>query len=128
MFRVTKRAHETNGRRLLLAIGWVAAAGLSAAACGSDDGAYGDETVEGTPDASVFPATGGAPAGTGGTAAATGGGAPIGSTGGQPSGSCNPAFCPDVMGGVRCCVAANGPCGVDLGNGCVSAIPNDGGP
>jgi hypothetical protein len=112
-----------------LAIGWVAAAGLASAACSSEEGNYGGDVKQDEPDASFFPATGGAPAGTGGFPAGTGGSSdPIGSTGGGSTGTCNAAFCPEVMGGMRCCVAANGPCGVDLGNGCVSSTMNDGGP
>src|SRR4029079_1070572 len=34
-------------------------------------------------------------------------------------GSCIPALCAGVAGGVGCCITPNGPCGADFGNGCV---------
>jgi hypothetical protein len=39
---------------------------------------------------------------------------------GRSYGSCNPAFCPPEATATPCCLAANGPCGVDYGNGCVT--------
>jgi hypothetical protein len=44
----------------------------------------------------------------------------------QYPGSCNPNFCVAANGGIPCCVTANGPCGIDLGRGCVGA-GHDGG-
>jgi pilus assembly protein FimV len=95
------------------------------AACGgSEEGETGFNAAN-SPDASatggsgMFVPTGGSPgvSGAGGTA-----GSP-GASGAPPAvGSCNPAFCPEVGGGMRCCVAADGPCGMDTGTGCVSAL------
>ncbi len=67
---------------------------------------------------------------TGGTAGATGGTAGSSAAGGSSGagGSCNPAFCPNTGGGTPCCVTKDGPCGVDLGNGCVGSGGTDGGP
>lgn len=41
-------------------------------------------------------------------------------------GSCNPTFCNAAPGAMGCCVTANGPCGLNFGNGCV-ARNGDGG-
>jgi hypothetical protein len=35
-------------------------------------------------------------------------------------GSCNPGFCQAAAGAIGCCVTANGPCGLNFGNGCVA--------
>lgn len=37
----------------------------------------------------------------------------------QPQGTCDPRFCRDQGFGMPCCVEANGPCGIDMGMGCV---------
>jgi len=34
-------------------------------------------------------------------------------------GSCSANFCPTNGAGKSCCVTSNGPCGIDLGMGCV---------
>ena len=60
-------------------------------------------------------------AGTGGVAGTGGMG---GSTGGTTGGSCNPSFCPNPGFGSPCCVTPNGPCGADMGMGC---MPTSGG-
>jgi hypothetical protein len=44
-----------------------------------------------------------------------------------PQGSCNATFCPSTGSGEPCCVGPDGPCGADLGNGCVSLVAPDGG-
>ena len=41
-------------------------------------------------------------------------------------GSCNPTFCTPAGGALGCCMTANGPCGLNFGNGCV-ARGGDGG-
>lgn len=33
--------------------------------------------------------------------------------------SCNPAFCPNTGRGTPCCISSAGPCGVDIGMGCL---------
>jgi hypothetical protein len=43
-----------------------------------------------------------------------------------PAGSCNPTYCPSSGVGKGCCITANGPCGVDLGMGCMASA-RDGG-
>lgn len=66
-----------------------------------------------------------ADAGDANSAGGTGGGEQSsGGTGGEP-GSCNPAFCPTTFG-TPCCLTQNGPCGVDMGMGCM-AVPTGGG-
>jgi hypothetical protein len=42
-------------------------------------------------------------------------------------GSCNPNFCPVASAGRSCCTTANGPCGIDLGMGCMVKNNRDGG-
>jgi hypothetical protein len=110
---------------------WTVAAVIPLAAsffagCGSDGETGGDtNTFTSEPDASVF--TPPPPVGTGGLAG-TGGGASFTGTGGSagggpappPPGSCNAMFCPDTTMGTPCCMAANGPCGVDVGMGCTT--------
>ena len=34
-------------------------------------------------------------------------------------GTCNPKFCSSTAMGVGCCLGPNGPCGINLGKGCV---------
>ena len=59
--------------------------------------------------------TGGGAAGTAGTSGTSG----TSGTGGTSGGSCNPAFCPSSFG-TPCCLTPNGPCGCDMGSGCMS--------
>jgi hypothetical protein len=49
-----------------------------------------------------------------------------GTGGGNATGSCDPTFCQAVGTGAGCCVAANGPCGVNYGMGCIP-LHRDGG-
>jgi hypothetical protein len=42
-------------------------------------------------------------------------------------GSCLPAYCQTTGFGTGCCVTPNGPCGTDMGNGCMSNTPGTGG-
>lgn len=68
--------------------------------------------------------------GTGGAGGAGGGGGMggmgVGGTGG--GGTCNPAFCPPATFGTTCCITPNGPCGIDVGMGCMPQMSGDGGP
>ncbi len=64
--------------------------------------------------------TGGGTGGTGGgTGGMTGTGGATGGTGGTTGGTCNPAFCPSTFG-TPCCQTPNGPCGCDMGMGCMT--------
>ena len=116
---------------------------------GFDSGADGDAAIGGASGASGstgfggsggvgvggttgFGGTGGAPVGgvggtsvggTGGTSAGGAGGTGAAGTGGAgaggTTGTCNPAFCPSSFG-TPCCITPNGPCGCDMGMGCMS--------
>ncbi len=68
-------------------------------------------------------------AGTGGGSGAggAGGGGGMG-TGGGGGVSCNPAFCPNPGFGSPCCITTSGPCGIDVGMGCMPRMTGDGGP
>ncbi len=53
---------------------------------------------------------------------------PATGTGGGPtvdSGTCNQAFCPSTFG-TPCCMTANGPCGCDMGMGCMDCTTGGG--
>ncbi len=86
-------------------------------------GQSGDAGVDGS-----LPGVGGAGVGGAGVGGAGVGGAGVGgagvggaATGGVGGGgTCNPAFCPSTFGS-PCCMTANGPCGVDMGMGCMPA-------
>ncbi len=46
------------------------------------------------------------------------------------SGGCDPRYCPGLvpgMAGGGCCIARQGPCGVDYGMGCMPKQKRDGG-
>jgi hypothetical protein len=75
------------------------------AACGPTNDII--EYDEVTDDASL-----GGSGGSGGNAAGSGG---------SGQGSCQPSFCPSGGMGSPCCIAPEGPCGVNLGMGC--ALP-----
>ncbi|MBK7586607.1 MAG: hypothetical protein IPI67_41270 [Myxococcales bacterium] len=65
---------------------------------------------------------GGGAGGGGGTTGGTGGGGTGGSTG-----TCNPQTCPTPAApAVKCCVTANGPCGVDYKQGAGCQVPQTG--
>lgn len=54
--------------------------------------------------------------------------AAAGGTGGSGGGSCNVDFCPTpAPPASKCCVTANGPCGVDYGQGQGCSSPGSGG-
>ena len=59
----------------------------------------------------------------GGISVSTGGAS---ATPAATTGSCNPVYCPSSGGGKGCCITANGPCGVDLGMGCMSSAHDSG--
>jgi hypothetical protein len=85
---------------------------------GKDTGAGGGNTG-GTGGGTGGAATGGTGGGTGGATGGTGGGTGGGNTGGSGGGgTCNVDFCPTpAPPATKCCVTANGPCGVDYGQG-----------
>ena len=94
---------------------------FAAAGCGSStDSRVGQTSLDGGADASVFmpPATTGSPTSSPTTAP----------TSTSSTGTCNPDFCPAMGAGEPCCVSAGGPCGMDVGMGCVQMLPGaDGG-
>lgn len=95
-------------KRAATALAWSAVL-VGFAACASDESNYGSTRSLGVEDGGSIEA---------GTPAATGG---------MGTGTCNPTFCPATTG-TACCVSPSGPCGVDLGNGCVSQVQEDAGP
>jgi hypothetical protein len=107
----------TTPRRTIIALIWGATASICIAACASGEA---PSIVSGFTNEDAAAGAGGS----GSQTPSTGGQQPSE----QPSeGSCNPAFCPSSGAGTPCCVAPNGPCGHDFGNGCVSQVPQDAG-
>lgn len=145
----------TGNKRRTTSLRSGAVLGLLAAACASDetgvfDSAGAAQQADAAADSSAFPvASGGAPGaggvGSGGVAAsgAVGGSGAVApsasggtagaesppASGGAAGGgdTCDPTFCPASGTGAPCCVTATGPCGVDLGMGCVQQDMPDGG-
>jgi hypothetical protein len=72
--------------------------------------------------------TGAVTSGGSGGVGATGGSGGMGATGGSGgSGTCNPQTCPTpAPPAVKCCVTANGPCGVDYQQGAGCQVPSTG--
>lgn len=65
----------------------------------------------------------------GGSGGVTGGGGSggTGGSGGSGGGTCNPQTCPTPAApAVKCCVTANGPCGVDYKQGAGCQVPSAG--
>ena len=96
-------------------------AGTGGSGYGGSAGKAGTSGYGGSSGYSGSSATGGASgsSGTGGKAGTGGASGSSGASGtGGGSGSCNKAFCPNTGQGTPCCVTANGPCGMDNGNGC----------
>ncbi len=56
-----------------------------------------------------------------GGSGAGGSGAGGSGAGGSGGGSCNPSFCPSSGFGMACCVTPNGPCGTNMGMGCMQS-------
>lgn len=92
---------------------------------GSLDTSSGGSVGTGGFGGSEFGGTGGTMPGTGGSQATGGAGGASGTGGG--SGSCQPSFCPTDPNGVgtQCCMTANGPCGLNFGNGCQTSTKGD---
>lgn len=86
---------------------------------GKDTGNTGGSGNGGSGGGTGGTSTGGTGAGgAGGATGGTGAGGAGGSTGGTGGGSCNVDFCPTpAPPATKCCVTANGPCGVDYGQG-----------
>jgi hypothetical protein len=90
-------------------------AGASGASAGGNGGAFGAAGAAGNGGNG-----GGAGVGSGGSGGAAGSGpdASVGGTGGFNT--CNASFCPNTGAGTPCCVTGNGPCGMDIGQGCIA--------
>jgi hypothetical protein len=43
-----------------------------------------------------------------------------------PTMTCDPGFCPAMGAGSPCCMSSMGPCGMDIGMGCVQVLPDGG--
>ena len=130
-----------NTSRLLFAsLLYISAAGVAASCASSDEEIFPAGTGK-DDDAGADSSTGGSAgtgtAGTAGTSGGTGGvgggvggggsgGAAGGGAGGTGGGSCNESFCPNPGFGTPCCVTPNGPCGADMGMGCMPTMPPQG--
>jgi hypothetical protein len=115
--------------RLLVSSSLVSLVAAVAAACGGSDLNTGYNTVSDAPDAAGTGGQGAQPVAPQPTASPTSSPQPDPTTTPEPTeppgGSCTPTFCPSDGFGEPCCVAANGPCGFDLGMGCVSVAGGD---
>lgn len=95
------------------------------------DGKGGTTSGGGTGSGGTKPSGGGGMPGGGGAGGGTGGGGSGGTaSGGGGSGgggTCNPQTCPTPAApAVKCCVTANGPCGVDYKQGAGCQVPSIG--
>jgi hypothetical protein len=118
----------TTVRHIFLSLTVLGLATVFASACASGEAPNLSGLLEQDASAGSGGSGSGTSTPTGGTTSSTGGTTTTTTTGGSSDGSCNVTFCPNTGTGTACCVTANGPCGVDLGNGCVSGTPQDAGP
>jgi hypothetical protein len=101
-----------------------APAGGNAGSGGGSLGASGNSGNGGAFGASGAYGNGGASSGGSGGSGGVSGSGPDASAGGTGGfNTCNPGFCPNTGAGMPCCVTGNGPCGVDIGQGCMAVGP-----